>query len=87
MRTKTTRQASKKKDRTVEADAGAAAGSILHCERPILRRADRVLCCSMHPRGLRRGGAMKSNQGSRRGHGHSGVEADAMILASSGFAR
>ena len=65
----------------------AAAGSILHRERLILRRAHRALCCSMYLRGQRRGGTIESNQGSQRGHGHGRVEADAMVLAFSRFAR
>ena len=41
----------------------------------------------MHIRGLCRGGTIESNQGSQRGHGHGRVEADAMVLAFSRFAR
>ena len=59
---------------------GTAAGSILHRERPTLRCADRAVCCSMHLRGLRRGGTIGSNQGSQRGHGHGRSEAEAMVL-------
>ena len=66
---------------------GAAAGSVLHRDRPILRRAHHALCCSMHLRGLRRGGTIGSNQGSQRGHGHGRVEADPMVLAFLLFAR
>ena len=87
MRTKTTRQASKKKDRTVEADAGAAAGSILYCKIPFMRLANCVLCCLMPLCGLRHGSNMVSNQGSRHGHSHGRVEAGIMVLASLQFAR
>ena len=66
---------------------GAAAGSILHRERPILRRAYCALCCLMYLRGLRHGGTIGSNQGSQRGHGHGRMEAAHMVLAFCRFAR
>ena len=66
---------------------GAVAGSILHRERPILRRAHRALCCLMHRRGLHCGGTIGLNQGSQRGHGYGRVEADPIVLAFSKFAR
>ena len=59
----------------------------MHRKRPILRRANRALCCLMHRRGLRRGRAIGSNKGSQRGHGHDRTEADPMVLASSRFTR
>ena len=65
----------------------SAAGSILHRERPILRRAHFALCCLMHRQGLHRGGTIGSNQGSQRGRGHDGLETDPGVLAFLRFAR
>ena len=66
---------------------GAVAGSILHRERSILRRAHCALCYSMRCRGLHHGGPIGSNQGSQRGDGHGRLEADPMVLDFFRFAR
>ena len=66
----------------METDSDAAARWLLHPEHPILRCAKRALCCSMHLRSIRRGGAMEAKHGSCRRHGHGQLEADAMVLAS-----
>ena len=66
---------------------GAAAGSILHYERPILRCAHGALCCLMHCQGLGRDSTIGLNQASQHGHGYGRVEADPMVVAFLRFAR
>ena len=71
----------------MEADTSAAMGLILHLERLITTHPDHALHCLMYLPGICHGGAMGSMQGSRRGRGRERAEVNALVLASSQFAR